>query len=66
MIKIFYFGFWKINKIYTKSEDISLLKKEIEKGQTYLSQMAALREECARLSVTLNKTAEKPHKYELN
>ncbi|RNA09589.1 von Willebrand factor A domain-containing 3B, partial [Brachionus plicatilis] len=34
-----------------QSEDISLLKKEIEKGRKYLLQMSILREECAKLSV---------------
>ena len=34
-----------------QSEDTSMLKQEIEKGQKYLMQIASLREECARLSL---------------
>jgi hypothetical protein len=37
-----------------KSEDTSLLKNEIDKGQKYLMQLAALRDECANLSVSKN------------
>ena len=34
------------------SEDTSLLKNEIDKGQKYLMQLAALRDECAKLGVS--------------
>jgi hypothetical protein len=41
--------------IKKKSEDIALLKEEIEKGLKYLSQVEKLRDECARLSYPTKK-----------
>jgi hypothetical protein len=39
-----------MNLVLYQSEDISLLKKEIEQGVKYITQMTALRQECALLS----------------